>query len=130
MVARLLQFIVRSLFVKGKKMPVDSLPKPASVAKVKASSDLPPNDDAPTLAAESFNVPSVTVEMPYLPKVVGINYQDESHRVDLGKLTREQLRKVKALRRGLVARGDRLADGREVKSNRDALLWAIDSLMI
>lgn len=104
-------------------MPVNSLPKPSAAQS-------PQSTAKPESVSPQITIQTISVEMPFIAKTNQVDYQDESHRVDLGRLTREQLKKVKALRRGLVARGDHLADGREIKSNRDALLWAIESLPV
>lgn len=82
----------------------------------------------PVVDAEAFTPPTCFVEVPFISKAIVSDYQDESHRVDLGRLTREQLRKVKAIRRGLIVQGAKLASGAEVKANKDVLLYLLDNL--
>ncbi len=76
-------------------------------------------------------VVSTTVTIPFVvapPKAAG--HQDEAHRIDMGSLTKERMRKVKAMRRGYVASDTRMEGGYEVKTNRDALFCMLDHLDI
>ncbi len=76
-------------------------------------------------------VVSTTVTIPFVvspPKAAG--HQDEAHRIDMGSLTKERMRKVKAIRRGYIASDTRMEGGYEVKTNRDALFCLLDHLDI
>ena len=74
-------------------------------------------------------VETVIVELPYAT-VEGQGYQDTTFRVDLGSITKDQLRKIKALRRGLDAKGFKLKNGKSIESNIDAVRYLIDALEI
>lgn len=78
----------------------------------------------PNCELVSITIPFVTAP----PKTSG--HQDEAYRIDMGTLTRERMRKVKALRRGFVASDTRMDGGYEVKTNRDALFCLLDQLDI
>ena len=72
---------------------------------------------------------SITVPFITSPPAAG-GHQDEAHRIDMGNLTQDRMRKVKALRRGYIASDTRMAGGYEVKTNRDALFCLLDGLDI
>lgn len=74
---------------------------------------------------------SVSVTVPFITEApTAESFQDEAHRVDMGNLSRERMRKLKALRRGLVASDVRMIGGAEVRTNRDALYCLLDLLDI
>lgn len=76
-------------------------------------------------------VMTIALTLPYITAPpVAAGYQDEASRIDMGTLTRERMRKVKALRRGYVASDARMSNGSEVKTNRDALFCLLDALDI
>jgi hypothetical protein len=73
---------------------------------------------------------SISITIPFIAESTMTSFQDEANRVDMGNLTRDRMRKVKALRRGLVASDVRLAGGAEVRTNRDAIFCLLDMLDI
>lgn len=85
-----------------------------------------------TIEKTQIVVDSIVTEVPFVKQADNGNFQDStpSRRVDLGLITTEQLRKIKAIRRGYIAQGKLLANGQEVKSNRDALLCLVESLEV
>jgi hypothetical protein len=48
----------------------------------------------------------------------------------MGSLSKDRMRKVKAIRRGYIASDTRMEGGYEVKTNRDALFCLLDHLDI
>ena len=84
-----------------------------------------------TTVAITPNCEVISITVPYVatpPEAAG--HQDEARRVDMGTLTRERMRKIKALRRGYVASDTRMENGSEVRTNRDALFCLLDQLDI
>lgn len=74
---------------------------------------------------------SASLTIPFITEAPAAeSFQDEAHRVDMGNLSRERMRKLKALRRGLVASDVRMLGGAEVRTNRDALYCLLDMLDI
>lgn len=70
----------------------------------------------------------VMVNVPFVTTATDEGYQ--SRRCDLGSLTREQARKLNAIRRGYDYSGTKLANGGDVKSLADAVRALIDSVEI
>lgn len=112
------------------KSNVSKLPQakvePGNPVHVPADAEILPAAESNHVSAVGVN--SVIVEVPFTTELGSKrDYQDDSSRLDLGKISKDQLRKVKAWRRGLVNRDASLKNGRAVKSNRDAVLWVIDN---
>lgn len=101
-------------------------PVPETVAELTAV-EVQTTETAPASVIEC-RVISLTI--PVIEPCTVKSFQDEAHRVDMGTLTRERMRKVKALRRGFVASDTRMAGGAEVRTNRDAIFCLLDSLDI
>lgn len=72
----------------------------------------------------------VTLSIPVLEPCVVRSFQDESHRVDLKNMTRERMRKLRALRRGMIASGATLENGSDIRTNADAIYCLLDLIEI
>ena len=72
----------------------------------------------------------ITLTIPVLEPCVVRCFQDESHRVDLKNMTRERMRKLRALRRGMIASGATLGNGSDIRTNADAIYCLLDQLDI
>ncbi len=113
-----------------KRKPMSELPtmqrlKPGMEVTISADESIEPTDKT------QCELVSTTVTVPFVvspPKAAG--HQDEAHRIDMGSLTKERMRKVKAMRRGYIASDTRMEGGYEVKTNRDALFCLLDHLDI
>lgn len=91
---------------------------------------LPLNGSASVIVGE-IKVELVAVEVPYVTAATASYADSEScKRCDLGVLSREQARKLRAIRRGYEYSGRRLANGNEVKSLADAVKALLDSIQI
>lgn len=111
-----------------RKKPMNELPsmlKPGMEVVVSAD-DIIESFTESTAITPLFD--SVTATIPFIVESNHAGYQDEAHRMDMGVITKERMRKIKAIRRGYVASGVRMSDGSEVRTNRDALFCLLDSL--
>lgn len=91
---------------------------------------LPPNGSS-TVIVGKIKVELVSVEVPYVTTATSAYIDSElCKRCDLGVLSREQARKLRAIRRGYEYSGRRLANGNEVKSLADAVKILLDSIEI
>lgn len=96
----------------------------------------PPPEDAEGAAEDTPETASppechmVSLTLPMLGESVHRSFQDETVRVDMKGISRERLRKLKALRRGLIASGACLSGGHELRTNRDAIYYFLDQLEI
>jgi hypothetical protein len=79
-----------------------------------------------------IKVELIAVQVPYVLESKSVAYPDlgQSNRCDLGLLTKEQARKLRAIRRGYDYSQKRLANGGEVKSLADAVRAWLDSVEI
>lgn len=112
---------------KRKKMstlPTMERLEPGKIVRLEKDERIDPIPTSPEVVSVSITLPFIVAP----PLAAG--YQDEASRVDMGTLTRDRMRKVKALRRGYVASDARMAGGAEVKTNRDALFCLLDALDI
>ena len=98
--------------------------EPGQIIRLEKDERIDPIPTSPEVVSVSITLPFIVAP----PLAAG--YQDEASRVDMGTLTRDRMRKVKALRRGYVASDTRMAGGAEVKTNRDALFCLLDALDI
>jgi hypothetical protein len=90
-------------------------------------------DEPPTMAKfAEIKVELIAVQVPYVTESDSVAYPDsgQSNRCDLGLLSKEQARKLRAVRRGYDYSHARLANGGEVKSLADAVRAWLDSLDI
>jgi hypothetical protein len=114
-----------------RKKPMNELPsilQPGMEVTVSAD-DIIESVTESTAITPSFE--NVTTTIPFIagsPQSAG--HQDEAHRIDMGSLTKERMRKVKSMRRGYIAADIRMEGGYEVKTNRDALFCFLDHLDI
>lgn len=84
-----------------------------------------------SVAAVEVKIETTLVEVPFVSIPLANTYDgDQCHRCDLGLLTSEQLRKLRAIRRALIFSDRRLNNGGEVKSMADAVRALIDSVQI
>jgi len=96
----------------------------------------PTNDKAETpkkTEPMKFEVLTTIVEIQYAETAnveQSMSYQETSGRVDLGEVSGDQLRKIKAIRRGLDMSGACLKNGKPVVSNIDAVRYLLDALDI
>jgi hypothetical protein len=72
----------------------------------------------------------VTINLPVQSECPLKSFQDEATRVDLRKITRERMSKIRALRRGLTTVDSRLADGSQLRTNSDVLYYILDQIDI
>lgn len=92
-----------------------------------------PDQAAETTATiGSIEVQLVTVEVPYVTTSTPNCFQssEENRRCDLGVLSADQARKLRAIRRGYDYSGRRLGNGGEIKSLADAVRCWLDLLDI
>lgn len=86
---------------------------------------------APTKDVAAVEVKSISVEVPFVSEPIGAGYDGQQcFRCDLGKLTRDQQRKIRAIRRGYILQDRQQSNGGETKSMADAVKALIDSLPI
>lgn len=91
---------------------------------------LPLNGSANVIVGE-IKIELVAVEVPYVTASTASYADSEAcKRCDLGVLSREQARKLRAIRRGYEYGGKRLSNGNEVKSLPDAVKMLLDSIDI
>ncbi len=90
-----------------------------------------PKDESDSIIGGTIKVELVAVDVPYVTAATA-SYADSElcKRCDLGVLSREQARKLRAIRRGYEYSGRRLANGNEVKSLADAVKALLDSIEI
>jgi hypothetical protein len=85
----------------------------------------------PVASFGQIKVEIVAVEVPYVDTEADkSDYSTQCNRCDLGRLTKEQARKLRAIRRGYDYSQARLANGGEIKSLADAVRALIDSVDI
>lgn len=87
---------------------------------------------ASTVEIGKATLQSAQLSVPFVSEPLNDgNYDGEQClRCDLGLLTREQNRKLRAIRRGYIVQDRRLMNGGEVKSMADAVRALIDSIQI
>lgn len=88
-------------------------------------------DESSSIVGGTIKVELVAVEVPYVTAATSAYIDSElCKRCDLGVLSREQARKLRAIRRGYEYSGKLLANGNEVKSLADAVKALLDSIEI
>jgi hypothetical protein len=98
---------------------------------VKDEKTAPAKDVASVASFGKIEVQIVAVEVPYVDTEADkSDYSTQCNRCDLGRLTKEQARKLRAIRRGYDYSQARLANGGEIKSLADAVRALIDSVDI
>lgn len=114
---------------KASGMPTIQRP----VAEVEAAVEASPEVVAATKPIElkSTEILIVAVQVPYVlfenPKDSHLN---ETRRCDLGRLSQDHARKLRAIRRGYDLSGVQTADGHEVDSLANAVKALLDSVEI
>lgn len=101
-------------------------PVPEAVAEL-TTVEVQTTETAPASTAECR---LVSISIPLIEPCAVKSFQDESHRVDLKNMTRERLRKLKAIRRGFIASGATLANGADIRTNADAIYCLLDSIEV
>jgi hypothetical protein len=82
------------------------------------------------VASVAVKIETALVEVQYIAEPTATEGYQGGRRVDIGLLTRDQLRKLRAIRRGYIMSNAKLANGNEVKSMADAVRALIDSVKI
>ena len=86
---------------------------------------------AAVIEIQSATIEIVTVKVPYMiHELANDGYLNEVRRCDLGILSRDHARKLRAIRRGYELRGVHTAEGREVDSLANAVKALLDSIDI
>lgn len=83
-------------------------------------------------AVETVTVQYAEVKLPWTETLLNDGYPDspDCNRCDMGYLTVEHGRKLRALRRGFVVKGYRLKNGGEIKSLADVVRMWLDGMEI
>lgn len=101
------------------------------MAKDKPNAPLAPTQNVAAVETLSqIKVEIVAVEVPFVGQPIGGYDGEQCFRCDLGLLTKEQHRKLRAIRRGYIVQDRRLVNGGEIKSMADAVRALIDSIQI
>ena len=101
------------------------------MAKEKQNAPLEPTQNVAAMETLSqIKVEIVAVDVPFVGSPIGGYDGEQCFRCDLGLLTKEQHRKLRAIRRGYIVQDRRLINGGEVKSMADAVRALIDSIQI
>ena len=88
---------------------------------------LAPSQD---VAAVEIKIETALIEVRYIAEQTSSEGYQGGRRVDVGLLTRDQLRKLRAIRRGFIMSNAKLANGNEVKSMADAVRALIEAVGI
>lgn len=70
------------------------------------------------------------VEVGYQPTISEPSGQDDLVRLDLGRVERDVMAKIKAMRRKYVSMDERRQNGKQVQTNADAVLKLLEDLPI
>lgn len=110
-----------------------TIPMKKATMPKKEPSDAPlaPTKNVAAVAkVAQVEVQVVTVSVPYVNQSIDGYDGDQCRRCDLGLLTSEQLRKLRAIRRGYVIQDRKLTNGSDIKSMADAVRALLDSISI
>lgn len=106
------------------KSKLDELPTITSVEKVEVVETQTPKFGTIKIEIIAVDVPFVTTA------TEGYEDSEDCRRCDVGVLSRDQARKLRAIRRGYDYSQSRLKNGNEVKSLADAVRAWLDSVEI
>ena len=86
-----------------------------SMKKETPDAPLAPVQDVAAVETKAFE--TIVIEIPYRHPVIDpLSHKDKTKRIDFGRLTSDEWRKLRAMRNGFMLRGDTFADGRPVES--------------